>query len=478
MAGTSSVSSSTASISGLVSGLDTASIVSQLMQIESQPQLLLQQKLSDVTDDAVAYRDVNSSFAGLATAAQALTDPNMWRAMKATSTDSTVAATSTAGAAAGSVTFTVQKLAQAHSMMSTQKWAATSTTMAAGSSLTITQGTGSTAKTTTIATDGLTLSGVVDKINAAGLGLSARTVKTANSPDAFQLQVTSTSTGSASTFGISFGTAGDFSTVSQGQDADVFVGTGGYGYDATSSTNTFSDLLAGTSFTVSQEGASATVSVGSDVDGITAAVQKVVDAANAAIKKVQTNTDSSTGSTAPLKGDWALISLGQQILDAVTTPVTPGVGGTAGLNGLTLTTPPDGTLTFDPAKFKAALAANPALVQQVFSGATAPGADNIPNTPDDAVAVQGLGARLQQLAYRASDKATGSLTLLANGEDTTAKDIQSQIDDWTTRLALRQQSLTDQFNAMESALGTLQSQSSWLTSQINSLAANSAAMKK
>jgi flagellar hook-associated protein 2 len=36
-------------------------------------------------------------------------------------------------------------------------------------------------------------------------------------------------------------------------------------------------------------------------------------------------------------------------------------------------------------------------------------------------------------------------------------------------LALRQKTLTDQFTAMETALGTLKDQSSWLTSQINSL---------
>jgi len=69
----------------------------------------------------------------------------------------------------------------------------------------------------------------------------------------------------------------------------------------------------------------------------------------------------------------------------------------------------------------------------------------------------------------ASDKATGMLTSLANGQDTRAKDIQDQIDDWTTRLALRQKTLTDQFTAMETALGTLKDQASWLTSQINSL---------
>jgi flagellar hook-associated protein 2 len=167
--------------------------------------------------------------------------------------------------------------------------------------------------------------------------------------------------------------------------------------------------------------------------------------------------------------------LSGQVLDAVSSLVGTSlkdvngkaISSSAGSNGLQLTR--DGKLTFDAAAFKTAFAANPALVQAVFSGAYAAGADQTLNTPDDTITTQGVGARLKTLATMASDKATGVLTSLASGQDTRAKDIQAQIDDWTTRLALRQKTLTDQFSAMETALGTLKNQSSWLTSQINSL---------
>jgi flagellar hook-associated protein 2 len=151
------------------------------------------------------------------------------------------------------------------------------------------------------------------------------------------------------------------------------------------------------------------------------------------------------------------------LLDAQGNPITS----SAGSNGLQLTR--DGTLTFDASAFRTAFAANPALVQRVFSGAYAAGADTTLNTPDDIVTTQGVGARLKTLATMAGDKATGMLTSLASGQDTRAKDLQAQIDNWTNRLALRQKTLTDQFSAMETALGTLKNQSSWLTSQINSL---------
>jgi flagellar hook-associated protein 2 len=155
--------------------------------------------------------------------------------------------------------------------------------------------------------------------------------------------------------------------------------------------------------------------------------------------------------------------VGTTVLDTFGNPKTS----SAGSNGLQLTK--DGALTFDASAFKTAFAANPALVQAVFSGAYAAGADSTLNTPDDPITTQGVGARLKTLSTMASDKATGMLTSLANGQDTRALDIQAQIDDWTTRLTLRQKTLTDQFSAMETALGTLKNQSSWLTAQINSL---------
>ncbi len=97
------------------------------------------------------------------------------------------------------------------------------------------------------------------------------------------------------------------------------------------------------------------------------------------------------------------------------------------------------------------------------------GSDNVAGTVDDTIATDGIGARLQRLAQMAGDSVNGSLTLLANGQDTRAKDLTKQISDWDLRLTQRQASLTKQFNAMESALGALQNQASWLSSQLNSL---------
>jgi flagellar hook-associated protein 2 len=84
-------------------------------------------------------------------------------------------------------------------------------------------------------------------------------------------------------------------------------------------------------------------------------------------------------------------------------------------------------------------------------------------------AVPGVAQRLATLAQQASNTTTGTLTLLAKSQDEGADDLQTQIDDWDRRLELRKTALTAQFSAMETMLGTLQNQSSWLSSQIGSL---------
>jgi flagellar hook-associated protein 2 len=467
----SSGTGSTASVSGLISGLDTASIISQMMSIAAQPQTLLKQQLVTVQTQAAAYRDVNSSMAALATAAEALTDPATWQTAKATSSSTAVTATAVSTATSGSVSFTVDQLATNHSMISssTQKWA-TATTAWTDGNLTITPSDTTKSPITVTPTD-LDGDGVISLADAAAAitkQAAGYTATAVNTGSGYQLQITANSTGAANAFSLSTANSvTSFGVLSQGVDAQITLGSGGSNPTTiTSATNTFSGVMNGVTFTVSQTTGTSPVSVSvtTDPDAIANKVQAMVDAANTVLGKIATYTNSGTGSTAPLKGDWSLIELTNQILSQVSTAV----GTTsAGSNGLQLTD--TGQLKFDAAAFKTALAADPAAVQSLFSGAVGVGTDNVANTPDDTVDTDGIAARLQVLANQASDSATGMLTTLANGEDTTAKNLQDQISDWDLRLQAQQQTLAAQFNAMESALGSLKSQSSWLSSQINSL---------
>jgi flagellar hook-associated protein 2 len=457
---------------GLSSGIDYTSIITQLMQIEAQPQAQLKNQLADSQLDSKAYRQINTALASLSSAAQALTGSSVTAARKASSSNGTTAATAGATAVPGSsVSFTVSKLATAQTSLSAATWASSTGPMAAsadstgtmpGWPLTVTQG----GKTTTITLDaGASLNDAAAAINKSGAGLSAAVVQLDSGH--FKLQVTSATTGSANSFTMTSDadpTGSAFTASTTAQDASIKIGS----LTATSSSNTFNELISGVSVTVSQvtptDGAATTITVANDTSAVTSKVKSMIDAANTALSTIKSQTDSSQGSTAALKGNWTLTNLASQVL----TQFSSAVGGSSPVKaGISLNR--DGTIKFDAAVFAAALTTDPALAQRIVGGSTGAGADNINYTPDDTIDTDGLAARMSALAERASDSAAGMITNLANSQDTRTKDIQKQIDVWDLRLASRKASLTTQFNAMETALGALQSQSTWLTGQLKSL---------
>ena len=177
------------SVSGLISGLDTSSIITQLMQIEAEPQTALKTTLTNTQSAITSYQDLNTKFQSLLTAAQNLTNPSTWGARTATSSDSSVAASATASALTGSVTFTVNQLR--HRPVADQhrrrrpRCTDTSTFSLTGGSFSIT-GADGTATTITPA-DG-SLQSVVSAINGSTAGVRAAAVQVA--PGQYRLQLT------------------------------------------------------------------------------------------------------------------------------------------------------------------------------------------------------------------------------------------------------------------------------------------------
>jgi flagellar hook-associated protein 2 len=435
------------SISGLSSGLDTTTIVSQLMQLEAQPQTALESRLTDTKADASAYRTVNSVFTTLRSAAEALTKATAWTPAKATSSVTSVSASTTAGAAAGSVTFTVGTLAARHSVITSTAWTAPT----ADTTLTV-------AGTPVALKAGATVQDAIAAITASGAKVTASAV---NDGTGSRLQMTATKDGLAGVFGVSGGQ--EVKVLAQGVDARLTVGPGSPAeFTVTSPTNTFTGVLAGTTFTVGEAGARATVTVASDPAAVTSAVQALVTAANSALSTIREYSANGPGSTAVLRGDSSLRALAGQVAQAVSAAVGQALppleggsvarDGSPALAGIELTR--DGTITFDAAAFSATLKDDPALVKRLVDGSGA---------------VPGVAQRLLTLARTTTDATTGTLTNLAKGKDTEATDIQKRIEAWDLRLELRQQTLTRQFTAMESALSSLQSQSSWLSSQLANL---------
>lgn len=443
-------------VDGLVSGLNTADIISQLMRLERQPQLRLQTQANVAQRTIDAYRSVNALFLQLKTAAESLSTGSAWSLTKATSSDpSRVTAATTAGAAAGSLTFTIDQLAVAGVSASSGTVTGTATTVATtGSTLRLTKGT---TETLITVADG-SLAGVVKSINDAKAGVVATAVQV--SPGEYKLQLTSTSTGSASTIALDDGLGGDpfalstlgpVSPLTTGQDALLQVGGAG-GYTVTRTSNTISDLMTGVTLTLAKAdpATSITVDVTADSAGTADAVQKMVDGANAALADIRKHTayDTLLKRGALLSGDGLLRGLQQDLLGDATG---------AGLAGVTVAR--DGTVAFDRTKFLAQLEKDPAGTQALVGGTTA---------------APGMAERLRSLSDLATRSAVaaagpGLLTSAMKSHEDQIRGLSSNIESWDARLTLRENKLRRQFAALEVALGKMQQQGQWLAGQIAGL---------
>ena len=455
------------SVDGLVSGLQTADLVSQLIDAERGPQRLLQSKSSFLQKAITAFQSLNSKFAALSTAAKAITGDVLspstaWKAVTATSSDATrVAVSAQAGAAPTSLTFSVQQLATAATTFSTGTTASTTDVVTTQSSLNLTKN----GVTTTLAVGTGTLAEIVTAVNGANAGVTASAVQV--SPGAYKLQLTSTTTGVADGAGIAltringnnaFNTSSFGSmTVNAGTDAQVYVGPAGSGYTISRSSNTISDLIPNATITLLKADplVPTTVSLAADPAAAADAVSKMVDAVNAIFGQIKLDRsyNATTKVGGAFTGDPLTRSLQQQLASAASNAVAGNTLGSPGLAGVSVTR--DGTLTFDKAKFLAAYAKDPTAVQAVLGNGTA--------------ANPGVAGRLAALATAATQSGTGSVSLAISNRQSRITDLTKQIDAWDTRLAMREKTLRAQFNAMESALGTMKSQSNWLAGQIAGL---------
>lgn len=81
----------------------------------------------------------------------------------------------------------------------------------------------------------------------------------------------------------------------------------------------------------------------------------------------------------------------------------------------------------------------------------------------------GIAARVARAALGANDAAAGAITTAEEGSRATIRRYNKDIDDWDRRLADRQLRLKLQYATLDTTLGQLRSQSTWLSSQISTL---------
>lgn len=438
------------SVDGLVSGMSTSQVISQLMQVEAAGQNRIKTQLKSEQTVQGIYRTVNTKLAGLESAADVLTQPDTWKAVKASSSSTAVTASASAGAATGSMTFDVTRLAKAHMVTMVVPDAGP---IAAGGSIDITVGSGSPVAVN-VTTN--TPQGVVDAINGAGLDVRAAVLST---EDGTVIQLTSTKTGGDAAFTLDgLDLAVEPKVAVQGVDAQVRVGDDGApgAYTVTSATNTFTNVLSGVTITATKVESDVTVSVVADAEGLASKVKAMVDAANGVLTEIsnQTGYDAASKKAGPLLGNFMLRKIDSDLLSTVGS----GKEGYGSFKQFGVQLDDKGKLTFDRERFIAAYQADPAAVKAAVQ--------TVQTTPPAAPVPTGLAASLEEVAKAAQV----NVTAVTQASDNKQRDLNDQILRWDTRLKLRQDALQRQFANLEVALGKMKEQSNWLAGQLSGLA--------
>jgi flagellar hook-associated protein 2 len=434
------------SISGL-SGFDSATFVEQLMQLEAAPQNRLKTRQTTEKSVLAALQALNTSIAALKTQAETLAKPATWQAVKGTSSSTAVAATIAGTAAPGALTVTVDRVAVPHQLGFGQP-AALDDVVASPPVVRIT---GNDGTVHDLVTGGGSLKEIVNAINnaSAETGVRATTVRVADG--SYQLMVQATQTGAAGRFTLTLQDGSALlggPTVQQGQDAQISLGVG---ITATSSTNTFADVMPGVTLAVdpaAAAGSTATVTITRDTASVKDAVKALVDKVNSLLTAIDAQTKPGTG---VLAQEQSARGTRSALLETIFGD------GTTTMAGVGIQTDRYGKLVFDAQAFDTAYAADPAAVAAKFTtGGT-----------------NGWAARVATAAKAASDPVSGNLTGAVTGRRSAVDRLQDSIDSWDLRLELRQKTLSRQYSALETTLARLQSQGSWLSGQIASLAPSS-----
>jgi flagellar hook-associated protein 2 len=427
------------SISGLSSGIDTASLISQLMTVAAQPQTQLKNQLSVQQNVLTAYQAINTKLTALQAAADAVKQAGTWSATKAVSSSTAVLASTTSAAASGSATtFDVIRLATAQISTVAVSGAVVSSPT---NGIDVVDSTGITHHLAL--TDG-SATAVANAVNNAALGVRATVVNT----DSGQvLQFSAASTGASGAFSIN-GLNTAPTTLVAGQDAKIAVGNpAAGGYTISSSTNTFNNVIPGVTFSVGAVVAGVTVTVSSDASAISDKLKALVEATNATLAELA----KDTGKGAALESNYQINAITSSVLSAISHGDS--TGRSFASVGVQLTS--TGTLAFDATAFASAYAADPAKVQ--------------------AAASADLATTVSKLAMQSS---TTTLSPLINSGTSHVGELNKQIADWDTRLADQRTAMQAKYTAMEVALSKLQSTSSYLTSALAAITESNSASKK
>ena len=439
---------------GVGSGLDISGIIDQLMTLERRPLVQLGTEQIELEARLSGFGKLKSTVSVLRSAMTDLSDADKFKYSKVTSSDDEVlTATAEAGTAKGSFLIDVDRIAENHRLAASTLFADTDTTTIGTAGDTMTIGVGS--DSFEIDYGDKTLGELRDAINAASdnTGVTASILQDDNG---YHLTLSANDTGSDNFVSLAYSGADPFAFTDLNQDRDTSGSFTSADLDAvitlegtftvTRSSNTFSDVIDGVSLNLSGAGQS-TIEIDRDNAKIQGSVSQFVGVYNEVIAIMD---ELKSGVLAEDRS--ALLSLESQFRGILNTEAGDSEAFDF-LFELGVSTQLDGTLALDTTVFSSALDNDPEGIADMFANA-----DN------------GLAARFAAFA----DTLIGAGGLLDSRESTLnrqIRDTESARTNLQFRLTQKEAALVDQFSTLDALIATMNTTSSFLSTQLEQIAA-------
>lgn len=457
--------------SGLASGLDTDAIIKGLMEHEKKPLTRLEGDKEYFSRRLEAFKAFDGKLAGLNSAVDALDlNSDLRESQVALSSEGAVSASVTS-APEGTYEVAVEQLAQVQKSVSASGYESRSEGVFGTGELTLTSGDGvlsegatGTDYTITIDEDNNSLTGIMNAINEGSLdhGVSATIIDNGDEGgDRYHLMLTGAD--SSTEFSLESNLSGGTETLSldpptqNAQDAIAYLD----GVQLTSKTNTIENALNG--LTLNLEGVSpddgsgglspTTMQISTNTDSVMEKMRNFVTAYNEAVGFVTSQSQTEDSDSGILVGDSGLNSVKRRLQGLLTTQV-PGNDSYSALSQLGISTNRDGTIDFDETVLSSALDSNFEEVGRLIAG------------DDD---VEGVFKQYRSYLNDITHSTTG---LYATREDNTERvidRIDNDILKMQDRLEKREQMLREKFSALEQLVSTMNSQSEYLTQQMDKM---------
>jgi len=323
------------SIDGLITGLDTSSIIDGLLSLQQNKVGQLSLRKQGIIGEQSAFKGIEAKLLGLSSALGSLSRSvgNVLEQRTTTVSDpELVTAAATDKAASGVYNIRVDALARAHQIAS--QGYASSESLTTEGTLTIQVGNG-TASTITVDSTNNTLQGLVNAINASDSEIAASIINDGSGSTPFRLLLTSDNTGTDNVISVTNNLAAssgdavrpDFSgtAVQEASDASVTIGSGAGAISVSSATNEIDELITGVTLKLlaADVNKDVTVTVSHDTESAQMAIEDFVAAYNGLMQYIddQVRFNAESGDAGVLLGNRSVISIQDEVRSTVTSVV-------------------------------------------------------------------------------------------------------------------------------------------------------------